>query len=392
MAVETGSEPPSEQDKKLLSSLLEGLTLAPYGFALFDADEKLLFFNARAVELFPGVDSLFQPGLPYEEVTRIWARAAGSAQAMEEAQGRLEQWRALGPQQSLTAQLEAGTQNWVMVTHTRLSTGETFSTYVDISALRARTREAEEARRQAELAERAKAAFLSNMSHELRTPLNAIIGFSDLIRFETFGPVGDAHYRDYAEDIYQSGNKLLGLLNDILDLSRIDAGRHQLQEEALEVLRAVEVAVRGVREQAEREGLAINLATNSSVHLPLLYADPRALRQMLMNLLSNAIRFNRPGGTIRLEAGLGAEGGLEISVADTGIGMSAAEINLALSPFGQVDTALGRRHQGGGLGLPIFRALMGLHGGRLEIDSTPDKGTIVRLVFPQGRLLQATVS
>ncbi|WP_445680452.1 sensor histidine kinase [Radicibacter daui] len=376
----------------MLSSLLEGLTLAPYGFALFDTREKLLFFNARAVELFPGVDSLFQPGLPYEEVTRIWARAAGSQQAMDEAQLRLDQWRALGSQQSLTVELQAGLQNWVMATHTRLSTGETFSTYIDISALKARTQEAEEARRRAELAERAKAAFLSNMSHELRTPLNAIIGFSDLLRFETFGPIGDAHYRDYAEDIHQSGNKLLALLNDILDLSRIDAGRHQLQEEAMEVLRAMEVAMRSMREQAEREGLAMSLAAHSSARLPLLFADPRALRQMLMNLLSNAIRFNRPGGSIRLEAGIRADGALILGVADTGIGMSAEEIELAVSPFGQVDTALGRRHQGSGLGLPIVRALMGLHGGALEIDSQPGQGTLVRLVFPVGRLLKPAVS
>jgi PAS domain S-box-containing protein len=235
----------------------------------------------------------------------------------------------------------------------------------------------------AELADRAKSEFLANMSHELRTPLNAIIGFAEIIETEMFG-AGDRRYPDYARDIRQSGQHLLGILKDILDFSRIDAKNVTLRESEIALPALIDECLNMIRLRARENGVA--LATDLGEAPPQLFADALKVKQVLLNLLSNAVKFTPQGGrvTVGLQHQPSAE--LILSVRDTGIGMREEDIPLALSPFGQVADAFVRNHDGVGLGLPLARHLTELHQGRLEIESRPGVGTTVRVHFPAERI------
>jgi signal transduction histidine kinase len=241
------------------------------------------------------------------------------------------------------------------------------------------------ARSQAEAANHAKSEFLANMSHELRTPLNAVIGFSEMIKLEQLGPIGNERYRDYITDIHGAGTYLLDLINDILDLSKVEAGSDELQEEGLDVpdiLHAVEVLVRG---RAKRQQVALSIQPGD-VLLPLL-ADERKLKQILVNLMSNAIKFTDAGGRVELCAWCRADSGYVFQVVDTGVGIALTDIPKALSQFGQIDNAHSRTHKGTGLGLPLSKSLAELHGGSLDLQSTPGVGTTVTVRFPAGRIV-----
>ena len=223
------------------------------------------------------------------------------------------------------------------------------------------------------------------MSHELRTPLNAILGFAEIIRDRLLGPVAD-RYAEYAQDIHSSGTHLLGIINDILDLSKVEAGRIDLVEEIVDVQGIVRSVVLLLRERVATAELALKVELPDPVLL--IRADERKLKQVLMNLLSNAVKFTPPGGEIRVGVRVESERGLVIEVRDNGIGIAAEDIARALSPFGQVDSRLSRRYEGTGLGLPLARALTELHGGVLELDSAPGRGTAVRIVLPPDRLVE----
>ena len=235
------------------------------------------------------------------------------------------------------------------------------------------------AKEQAELANRAKSEFLANMSHELRTPLNAIIGFSEMMGAEVFGPLGHDQYKDYARDIQGSGRHLLDIINDILDVSKIEAGRMDLHIDEISVEALVDSSFRLVRERAQAAG--VKLTTEVAEGLPLLHVDVRRTKQILINLLSNAVKFTPEGGEVSLAVAMNGEG-LRIEVTDTGIGMSEDEIRVAMAPFGQVDGRLERRYEGTGLGLPLARSLTEIQGGTLTIHSRKDKGTTVEIQLP----------
>jgi signal transduction histidine kinase len=238
----------------------------------------------------------------------------------------------------------------------------------------------------AEDANRAKSQFLANMSHELRTPLNAVIGFSEIIKNEMLGAINDPRYREYAEDIHRSGAHLLQLINDILDLTKVEAGKYELQEEVCDVAKAISDAIRLMRDLATNGGLTLqNLV---SPDLPFLFADERCLRQMVVNFLSNAVKFTPKGGRIDVGARLDADGALVISVTDTGIGMKPDDIPRALSPFRQLENSLGRRYEGTGLGLPLVKALLDLHQGSLAIASELGAGTTASACFPAHRTVR----
>ncbi len=242
---------------------------------------------------------------------------------------------------------------------------------------------------QAQLASRAKSEFLANVSHELRTPLNAIIGFSEIMKEEMFGPLGAKEYRSYVEDIKYSGQHLLELINDILDVSKAEAGKHSLQEADIDLQTCVQICLRLVAERAA-EG-DVELAIDIADDLPLLNADERKLKQMLINLLSNAVKFTPSGGRVGICAEIVDDGVLQIVVTDTGIGMSETDIELALKPFEQVDSSFNRKYEGTGLGLPIVKSLIELHGGSLEVRSQPGIGTSATLRFPGRRLRRQPV-
>ena len=239
------------------------------------------------------------------------------------------------------------------------------------------------AKEDAEAANRAKTDFLANMSHELRTPLNAIIGFSTIMRDGKFGPLS-AKYAEYASAIAESGTHLLTLINSILDMARAEANRLVLAEEEVEIARAIAFSIGTIEEMARRA--EIDCHSDVPEDLPRLFGDAAKLRQILINLLSNAVKFTPSGGEVRVSVEREPEGGLAVRVADTGIGIPRDKIPIALAPFGQIETGLDRRYDGTGLGLPLAKRLIELHGGTMEIASEPGKGTVITAHFPKERV------
>lgn len=254
-----------------------------------------------------------------------------------------------------------------------------------IADLQQAKQKAEEEQKKAEDANLAKSAFLATMSHELRTPLNAIMGFSEILKREMFGPLKVQAYRNYAEDIHHSGHYLLALINDILDLSRVEAGRRELQEEPVSLLAAVEEANHLLLLKAREKAIGINVEISAT--LPKLMADRRAVNQIAINLISNAIKFTPAGGHVDITASKNATGGLLISVRDSGPGIPAHEIEAAMGAFSRGSYAKRKAIDGAGLGLPIVKGLMEVHGGDVVILSEPGKGVEVTVRFPASRVL-----
>ena len=239
------------------------------------------------------------------------------------------------------------------------------------------------ARDEAEAANRAKTEFLANMGHELRTPLNAIIGFSTIIRDGAFGPHSDK-YAEYAAAIAESGSHLLSVINGILDMVRSEANRLVLVEEEVEIARAVAFSLGTIEEMARRA--QIDCRSEMPEDLPRFFGDAAKLRQILINLLSNAVKFTPSGGKVRVSVQHEPDDGLAIRIADTGIGIPRDKLPIALAPFGQIESGLDRQYEGTGLGLPLAKRLVELHGGTMKIDSEPGKGTVVTAHFPKERV------
>jgi signal transduction histidine kinase len=223
------------------------------------------------------------------------------------------------------------------------------------------------------------------MSHELRTPLNAIIGFSEVMDKQLFGSLGNPRYERYVSDIHCSGGHLLELINEILDVARIEAGHYRITEEPIALPDLIDYCISMIGTRAEQGGIQISTVLEEQGLG--LRADSRALRQILINLLSNAVKFTPPGGRVEVTVRRDQEGGVAISIADTGIGMAAEDIPRALQPFGQLDTSLSRIREGAGLGLPLAKMLTELHNASLRIQSAPGQGTTITLRFPPWRVL-----
>ena len=238
---------------------------------------------------------------------------------------------------------------------------------------------------QAQNANRAKSAFLANMSHELRTPLNAILGFSEIMKDQHLGPMNNARYLGYSADIHSSGRYLLGIINDILDLSKIEAGKMSLEmAEEFPLADTLEASLSMVAPLADK--FSVRIVSHLPPQRVRLLAVERMIRQIMINLVGNAIKFTPAGGTVEIGAGVMPCGGYAVTVQDSGIGMNEMEITQALTPFGQVANKLTATHTGTGLGLPLAKAMLELHGGELTIRSVPHHGTTIVLSFPASRM------
>ena len=377
--------------------LRDAINSVSEAFVLWDRHGRLLMCNKNFRAFFALEAKLTKPGAAYEAVKKFMRLAVRQEHAAPDAGAGVRE-----------AQMDDG--RWLQISERRTAEGGLVMTAADITAIKlqdearrrneaqlreavdnleqsqiqlaelARKYEAEKIR--AEGANRAKSEFLANMSHELRTPLNAINGFSEIMVAEMFGPLGDRRYKEYCGDILKSGQHLLALINDILDMSKIEAGKMNLSFERLHVEDLVEDCVRLVRNRAESTGL------NLSVDLPDLpefEADYRAIKQVLLNLLSNALKFTPHGGrvTVTAERKRDLTGDrLRISVIDTGIGISEEDMERLAKPFEQIESQLSKTQQGTGLGLALTKSLIELHGGDLEIKSKPGQGTTVTVVLP----------
>jgi PAS domain S-box-containing protein len=255
----------------------------------------------------------------------------------------------------------------------------------DITETRNRQLALFEAKEAAELANRVKSEFLANMSHELRTPLNAIIGFSEMMSSELLGPLGNEQYQGYSHDILVSAQHLLGVINDILDVAKIEAGKLHLTEEDVNPHEVLGTVKRLMSERAERVG--INLKLDAAKDLPHVWADARKLKQILINLMANSVKFTPGGGRIELSAFVDQRGDFVFAVTDTGIGIAKEDIDKALAPFTQIDSQLSRQFEGTGLGLPLAKGFTELHDGELKLVSEPGKGTQVTIHLPARRVI-----
>ncbi len=353
------------------------------GLAMFDVDHCLIICNRRYLGLYDLPAELGQPGVALRRIMEVSAQLQGLDEA---AAARLIEER-----MTIAAKTEGSRWREMLangrvidIFHQPLAAGGSIATYEDVSETYQAEVELRAAKDEAEVASRAKSDFLAGVSHELRTPLIAIIGFSEVMQNEMFGPIGDSHYQEYASDIHDSGHHLLSLINDILDLSKNEAGKFELHEEAVTVTDTIEAALRLVGQRADKAG--VELVRAVAPHLPWLYADGRVLKQVLLNLLTNAVKFTPLDGRVTIGADLGPGGDLVLTVADSGVGMSAEDLEQALTPFGQVESDIVRMQEGTGLGLPLSKHLVELHGGSLTIESKPGAGTTVRATFPAERL------
>ncbi len=241
---------------------------------------------------------------------------------------------------------------------------------------------------EADIANRAKSEFLANMSHELRTPLNSILGFSEILESESFGPHQNPKYKDYAASIHQAGSHLLNILSDILDISKIEAGEAQVEDTEVDVTQALDSCVTMVTPRAVAAG--VNIRVNGLDIKPFLRADERQFKQIFLNLLSNAVKFTEKGGLVTVTTNQDESGGKVIVITDTGISIAAKDIPKVMSPFGQAASSLDRNHDGTGLGLPICKSLLDLHGADLNIESEVGKGSTITVSFPSERTVHKT--
>ncbi|QCO15028.1 PAS domain-containing protein [Azospirillum brasilense] len=373
----------------LLSDAIECIT---EGFVLYDAQDRLVLCNGRYRELFSANTDLITLGARFEEVLRGGVERGVYQVPDGDLEGwigrRIEQHRGAGA--PMEVQLHDG--RWIRIEEWRTHEGGTVGIRADITDLKAREAELSAARDEAEQANQRKSDYVHHLSHELRTPLNAVLGFAQIIHDEMMGP-NNPRYREYAGQIAAAGVYMLDLINNLLDLARIEAGRMDLHEEACNLSLLVDLTF-GMMQPRAGEA-AVTLCMEIPDDLPSLHGDASQIRQMLTNLIGNAIKFAPPkDGRVRVRAELTEDGGIALTVADNGIGMRPEQIPVALDAFGQVHGRNQGHNQGrdrttergSGLGLPLTRALIALHGGSFHIDSRVGAGTTVCLTFPPCRV------
>ncbi|MBW7852148.1 MAG: nitrate- and nitrite sensing domain-containing protein [Rhodospirillales bacterium] len=380
------SESSARIAEKRLARVIDNIS---EGFALWDAADRLVLCNRYFREICQAtacqtMDRVLHPGTPFADLIEACAKNRPYETPDETRQWverRLATHRTPGGPQ----EIRLGEHFWVRVSEHKAEDGSTVAVYSDITDMKQREAALREARHAADLANRAKTEFLANMSHEFRTPLNAIIGFSEIMREEMMGPLENLHYKRYAGDIRDAGSRLLQLVEDVLDMARMENGTVALREEPVDLRAAMQSALTVIGERAAQR--QIGIAVQIDPALPGLRADAGRLKQVFVNLLSNAVKFTPERGAIVVAAERDEVGGLRVTVSDTGIGIPPDTVAKVLAPFGQADSGLARRFDGAGLGLPLCKSIMDLHQGTLEIAGCEGGGTAVTLRFPAERLV-----
>jgi signal transduction histidine kinase len=351
--------------------LADALETSREGVILVSPDGRIVLANSSLRDFFPAIAASLVGGASFAEALRL-----------------IQTQLAVTPSQpggaDLTghAELELANGHWVRITASATSDGGSIMLLSDFTLVKEREESLRRATRAAEAANAAKTRFLANMSHELRTPLNAIIGFSEIIHGQLFGLIGNERYLDYSGDILRSGRHLLDVINSVLDLAKSESGKMMLENRPTDMAEVLKDCITMVEEQITGAGLTFEVS-GLDQHLPLL-GDPAKLRQIFLNLLSNAMKFTPSGGKVWLQAERTADG-VSVMVGDNGIGMSPEDMDVAMQPFGQVDNRLERKYEGTGLGLPLTRAFVELHGGMMRFESARDQGTRVFVTFPRAR-------
>ncbi len=371
----------AEQSQRRLADTIENISEA---LALRDSRARLNLCNSKFRDIFRDIADAVTIKTPFAHILAA-ARNAGLVTSPKDA---LEGWIAqAAPGCRLPEPLEIHLSDgrWLKIAESPSTKGGVLTMLSDITEIKRREEALIAAKLDAERASHSKGEFLANMSHELRTPLNAIIGFSEIMRTETFGPLGSSRYLDYIKDIHDSSRHLLGVINDILDISKSEAGKLQLNEEDVDLIGEIRSTTRLFTEQAMEGRITLKLDLPKS--LPRVWADARKIKQVLLNLISNAIKFTPAGGTVSVQLARDeANGDVILAVADTGIGIEERDVEKVFSAFGQVENSLSRRHEGTGLGLPLSLALVEIHGGQIKLQSKVGVGTTVTVRLPASRL------
>jgi signal transduction histidine kinase/HAMP domain-containing protein len=357
------------------SRLIDALESSPEGMLLVTADGKVALANSQVASFFPGCAAEFATGATFSAVLaaiRPLLAVSGEIDAATPVA-----WEAMPS----TREYQLADGRWIRISRSNTHDGGFFLFLSDFTEIKRREEHFRESQRIAEEASSAKSSFLANMSHELRTPLNAIIGFSEIIASQLFGEVKNPKYVEYAGNILQSGRHLLDIISSVLDLAKSEAGKLEVRLESVDLRRIFDECATMMRDQCGRAQLKLEVPRCADA-LPV-RGEPAKLRQIVLNLLSNAVKFTLPGGAVSLTAGPGQPGFWQIEVADTGIGMSERQIAVALAPFGQVDSSLARRYAGTGLGLPLTKSFVELHGGSMTLVSEPGLGTRVIVTLPR---------
>jgi len=366
------------QRRSAQNRLFHALESSNEAMVLVDARGKIALANSQLAAHFPLVTREIGADADFTEVfSEIGKRFVTSIAATSDGVGgeRTPTWDEL---LSIGGEFQITDGRWLRISRSNTQDGGFFIVFSDFTEIKEREEHLSLAKRQAEAASAAKSNFLANMSHELRTPLNAIIGFSEIFRDQLFGELGNSKYREYAGNILESGRHLLAIINGLLDLAKSDAGKLQLDAEPLDLRTIIDGCATMMREQCLRGQLQLNVEHGEDELI--VWGDAAKLRQILLNLLSNAVKFTEPGGRVSIAATADRDT-ITCRVADNGIGMAPEDIPVALTPFSQIDSRLARRYAGTGLGLPLTKALVNLHGGTMTIDSAPNRGTTVTVTL-----------
>ncbi len=362
----------AEERRSAQRRLIDAIEGSQEGMMLVGPDGKIVIANTQMRRFLPFPSGCLVPGAPFDEaLARVVPAGMVPTHDVE----------AHNPGQigATEAEIRLGNELWLRVSRSSTQDGGFFLFCSDISAIKEREARLFEAKSEAEAANRAKSSFLANMSHELRTPLNAIIGFSEIIAREMFGKNGNPRYQEYGELILTSGRHLLDVISSVLDFAKAEAGQHELRSDPTDLGEIVTYCVNMIQQQCNQKGLT--LGRQIPAEPVVILGEPAKLRQILLNLLSNAMKFTPPGGLVQVSLTVDAEGHPLLAVSDSGIGMRPEDISIALTPFGQIDSGVARSYEGTGLGLPLAKAFAELHGASFEIVSQLGEGTTVSLHF-----------